>query len=301
VIGRVATAAAVCAAAACAPASNAQAVIIVKPMQFASNGRLLTSAPVPVTLYGELKLTNAALGEIACNVVLSGSVWNQARRGAGTLEGLTAPRCNAPTLENVYEDPLCTPAKGCEKVRPLTVFVTAELPLEAEEREAEVCAEEAKTEVSQCPNSSERTVQALSLRLRRRTPSFAWKLEPAEEESVELEGAPYLVLGIPPEGQSCYPTELVEGKQVAARWQSVPAGCIRLDIVVPQVGFEGVVYGTLEPGFTSGAGNGLDASRLELEYGFGKLVSGAPEGREFTAKGIIRLGGSEARELITPR
>jgi hypothetical protein len=293
------TAAATCAVAACALAPAATAAGTAFEPRFRSNAKLLTSTPVSITAWGELKLTSPALGEVACDVVMAASVRNEAGRGVGAVEGLTAPRCRAPTIESVYEATYCTPEKGCPK--PPAVFETAELPLQAEPREAEVCAEEAKTELSQCPNSLERSVQSLPMMrgaLRRRAASTPWKLQLITSFFEEAAG-PGLQLGGAPGGAACYPKETVEGKQVAAKWQSVPAGCIRLDLVVPGDGFEEVIYGSAEGPFVNGAGNGLDASYLNFTLFASKLTSEGAAAPEFTTAGTIRLDGSEARELIT--
>jgi hypothetical protein len=271
---------------ACAQAASAQESAV-----FYANGHALTSAPVPVTLWGEVNLQSATVGEVSCHQVMAGSLSNEGTQGVGVLEGLGTSACKAPSLEKLLE--LFYETK-------VTVFSSAELPFEPEEREAEVCTEAAKTELSQCLNKSERTTKQLPVQLRRRPPSFPWKLKVVKEVREE-EPAAVLEIGAAPAGESCYPTEIVEGKHVAAKWERVPPGCVRLNVIAQQVPDELVFYGVLRPRLVNGAGNGLNASKLEFNAEAGKLVSYKNESPETYGQGSLKLDGSEARQLITAR
>jgi hypothetical protein len=288
-LGSLAAIAAVASAGAAPLAAPAQAAVFA-PL-FYSNAKPLTKTPVSVTLWGELKLNSTAVGEIACNAVLTASVWNEASRPAGAVQSLTSPRCKAPVLETQYEN-VCR-FTGC----PPTVLVSGELPLEVEVREAEVCSEEVKTELSECPAKAERRMESLPLRIRRRTVSFPWSLRVQEHED---EGGVVreAILGIPPASQSCYPTEIVEGVQRFVQWEKVPPGCIKLDVMVPQAPVELVFYGSLVPWWINGAGNGLDASHLEFRREAGELVSSTEGVRATWSTGSLKSTGSESRELI---
>jgi hypothetical protein len=271
--------------------ASAPAASAAESMVFYANGHAVTSAALPATLWGEVKLQSTTVGEVSCHQVMDASLWNEGTQGVGVLEGLGTSSCKAPSLEKVLE--LFYETK-------VTVFASAELPLEPEEREAEVCTEAAKTELSQCPNKSERTSKPLPVRVRRRQGSFPWKLKVVKEVREE-ELAPVLEIGAAPAGESCYPTEIVEGKLVAAKWERVPPGCVRLNIIAPQIPDELVFYGLLRPRLLNGAGNGLDASKLEFNTEAGRLVSYKSEAPETYGQGALKLSGSEARELITAR
>jgi hypothetical protein len=258
-----------------------------QPAGFYENGRLLTTTPVPVVMAGQIALKGSPSGpaeEITCHDIISGSVWNEGGRGVGRLEGLSASECTR------FSTAEC--AKGAE-CRAYT-FQSGEMPLELEYRQAEVCSEASKRELSQCPNPSERSAQTIPVHVRRRAASFPWKMQLVTEERQE-EQVSVLEIGVPPAGESCYPKELVEGKPAGAKWEKVPAGCIRVDLIAPSVPVEQVYYGTLRPRVLNGAGNGLDASRLQFNTEAGALTG------PWSSQGELRIFGSEASELITAR
>ena len=68
--------------------------------------------------------------------------------------------------------------------------------------------------------------------------------------------------------------------------------------MAPQIPSETVFYGTLEPKFTSGAGNGLDPSFLEFNEAAGFLVASEGKAPETKAAGEFKVAGSEAEQLI---
>jgi hypothetical protein len=254
------------------------------PPQFYSNGKPLTTTPVPVTLWGEVTLT----GGPTCHDVMSASVWNEGGQGVGQIEGFATSGCH----ELYWE-------KCALAICPLSGFETGELPFVVEKREAEVCSDILKTELSECRGIGERTVEILTLRLRRRI-GLPWRLRLVR--AVEEEEAAILAeIGVPSAGETCYPREVVEGKEVAAQWEKVPPGCIRLNVIVPKVPSETMIYGTLKPRLVNGAGNGLDTSHLELGPEAGQLTTTGEAKPEIGSQGQIKLTGSEARELITAR
>jgi hypothetical protein len=119
----------------------------------------------------------------------------------------------------------------------------------------------------------------------------------------EEEPAIVAEIGVPPSGQTCYPKEVVGGKEVAAQWEKAPAGCIRLTVLLEEAAtaIEVVLYGVLKPRLVSGAGNGLNASHLEFGPSAGLLVPSNGEAPETEASGSVKLTGSEARELVTAK
>jgi hypothetical protein len=275
--------------------------------QFYSNAHLLKSEHLATTIWGEFKLKSEALGEgpeaeIHCKNVLGSSLWNEGGRGYGLIEGWGTNACKAPALEKLLETVYKKTIESGRIKSPITVFATAELPLEKELREGEVCAEEKETKLSECPKEEERENKLIVWHVRRAVTSLPWKLELVkalrEEETVNVAR-----IGVPPAGKTCYPKETYEEEgevlERPAKWQAVPAGCVRINVVAPQIPNEVVFYGQLEPRFHSGAGNGLNASALE--FGFEeptKLQAEKGEAPESSVSGSLKIAGAESEQLI---
>jgi hypothetical protein len=270
------------------------------PPEWYSNRHLLTTSKVLVTVWGELKLNSEAEGEIYCNNVMSGSIFNEGGRGKGALEGWGTNACKAPKLEQALNEAY---GRLCELKKlkcPLTVFATGELPTEEERVEAEICSEESgQTEVSKCTNrETERVRETLIHRLRRRGSSFPWNIQLVSEER---EGEPeqsVVQIGVPPSGQSCYPTEKIGEKEYTVSWEKVPAGCLKIDVVCPQIPVEVEFYGTFAPKIANGAGNGLDFSSLKFNSEAGLLVANKGEAPGTRASAKMPIVGTEGEQLI---
>ena len=288
-------------------ASGAQVAGAETAPQFYSNAHLLNTGHLATTIWGEFKLRSEALGEgseaeIHCKNLLGSSIWNEGSRGYGQVEGWGTNACKAPALEKLLEKVYEQPIKAGRIKAPITVYATAELPLEKEEREGEVCVSEKETKLSECPNEEEREDKVLIWHIRRAVTSLPWKLELAksvrEEETVNIAR-----IGVPPAGKTCYPTETYEENgevlERPAKWEKVPAGCVRINVVAPQIPNEVVFYGTLEPRFHSGAGNGLNASAFE----FGveeptELQAEVGSAPASAVSGELKIAGSESEQLI---
>ena len=255
---------------------------------------------------GEFKLTSEALGtgpeaEIHCKNVIGGTIWNEGSRGKGLLEGWGTNACKAPAfeklLETVFEKQI---AAGLIRA-PITVFATGELPLEEEKREAEVCDEEAKTKLSECPAESEKERTEIYWHIRRAVTSLPVEdgTQLGSQRRSKSDGSQNRLWT---DGPSCYPTEKVEENgetfERPAKWQAVPKGCVRITVVAPQIPVEEVFYGALEPTFYSGAGNGLNASHMEFGTEPTRLVSTHNDAPETTVGGELKLGGSASQQLI---
>jgi len=280
--------------------------------KFYSNSHELNTGHIAVSMWGVLKLQSEALGvpgsegEIHCTNVFGASVWNENGQGVGLLEGWGTNACVAPQLEK-----LLTEIYGgeCGQIKcPITVFATAELPEVLEQRQAIVCEERSKVLLSECPKESEREETAVSGQqaavphIHRGNTSLPWKIELVKQKR-SGENANIARIGVPPAGQSCEPKEEITNEEgnkevVPASWEKVPAGCVKIDVVAPEIPSETVFYGTLEPKFTSGVGNGLDPSIIEFNAASGYLV--ATEGRapETKAEGEFKVAGAEAEQLI---
>jgi hypothetical protein len=263
--------------------------------QFYSNRNLLTATHFPVLVWGELKLNSKAVGEIHCINAINTSVWNEGGLGKGAWEGWGTNACKAPELEKALEEIF---------KKKVTVFATAELPLEKELREGEVCLEEKK--MSECLTKEP---EQIAWKIHRRISAFPWKVK-LIRKTVEGIEKPYEQLGLPETGTTCYPKEKVlnekgETIEVAAKWENVPAGCIKIDVIAPQIPDEVEFYGALEPPIINGFTNGLHPSKLEFSEAAGLLVTAgsitAPGGEapETTAVGQLSMLGSEGMQLIT--
>jgi hypothetical protein len=262
--------------------------------QFYSNANLVTATHLPTLVWGELKLSSEAVGEIHCTNAINTSVWNEGGRGFGAWEGWGTNACTAPQLEQALREIFG---------KTVTVFATAELPLEKQVRQGEVCLEEKK--LSECTN---REPQELAWKIHRRTPSFPWKLK-GVKKSVEGIEKPFIQLGLPETGTTCYPKEKIlnekhEEVEVAASWEKVPAGCIKIDVIAPQIPDEVEFYGSLEPPIANGITNGLHPSKLQFTINAGLLVTSGSitspggEAPETYTNGELKAEGSEGLQLI---
>jgi|GEM_PF-2813733 len=254
----------------------------------------------PVTMWGTLKFSSQAEGQITCVDIFSGYVVNEGGVGKGAIEGLGSYHCEAPELEAALE----TAFKEVLGGRKVTVYASGELPMEEFFKEAELCIEATKS-LSQCTGAGERRIQEVLVRLVRRFTSFPWPIElfPSTYENAPVTRAR---IGIGSGGASCYPTERgynSEGKevQVPVSWEKVPKGCLEFDVIAPQIPDELVFYGSLEPIVLNGAGSGLKPSWLEFNSTSGMLVSSRLEAPETSAFGELRFIGSGGQELVIAR
>jgi hypothetical protein len=84
--------------------------------KFFENGVKLTTVKQGLVNYGQIELQNATLGNIKCENLASGFIWNESEKALFIEEGYTTYDCVATP----------TPCPG--------VFATAELPVEVSER-----------------------------------------------------------------------------------------------------------------------------------------------------------------------
>jgi hypothetical protein len=292
-------------------ARGASPAFAIGPPHFYANNNLLGATATPTFAWGQLTLPTS-VGSVTCTLILPGQVRNEGRHGVGEINGLTGGLCSDPELCKLVN----AECPSLEPEREPTVYVTAEMPLRPNEiQEAEFCKEPGKA-VTSCPLESERETATMARHLRRRGTSFPWHAE-LIDLIVEEEETHSLQLGRP--GTTCYPKEkvIVEGKEqeVPVTWEKVPAGCVKLNVVVPQFPIELVYYGRLQPVLLNGAKNGLSPSRLdfgfagedELELGGGRTVGAITTGENVVAKGIatvsgmLKILGLASEELIVAR
>ena len=295
------------------------------PPEWVAGHNHLSETRFEATVWGELILLSNALGkgregQIHCRDVLTTSLWNEGgdltgeghgaadgvseghgATGKGKVVGWGTAVCKAPNLEKALEELFKTKIEEGKIPHPITVYTTAELPLEEETREAEVCKEDAShSELTKCAEHGETERKREISSIRRRTQSFPWDMElvrgTREEEPAVIDK-----LGVAPEGETCYPkeTKTVEGKQVevAASWTKVPPGCIKITVIAPQIPDEVVLYGTLEPEVIDGEKNGLFPSQLLFDTEAGSLVSGEGSLTEATAEANLTILG-EGQRLV---
>lgn len=287
----------------------ASAAAAYTPPAFFSNGQALGSTPRSFSAWGRITLQNTVLGKVNCVVLMDGSVWNAAGgRGAGEVGGFSTSDCEAPSAEPLFElERGCLREYECDE--PLTVFLTAEMPLEKVARQAEICIVKTKT-IEQCDAKNpegeytERETKLLTSEFHRGVASLPWKLELTEGEREEEEDVMQKI-GLHEYGESgtaiahstkCYPKE---GEKPAS-FQALPSGCIGIDMVIPQIPDEFVYYGTQEIFGENGVKNGLFPSRLDFIEAGTLFSSGGLNGEVWIA-GEVKLDGSKALELITAR
>jgi hypothetical protein len=129
------------------------------PPVFYANNHQLTTAHNAFVATGVLTLDNTYLSfmgsvGVRCQTQWTGFVWNEHEhgvasnpiRGYGEVSGMTATSCNTPPSDLEYRE------------HPYTYVVSAELPLDKTTMEAELCSEERKTQLSECPSSAERSI-----------------------------------------------------------------------------------------------------------------------------------------------
>jgi hypothetical protein len=288
-----------------------------------ANGKLLTTKPVPIIGVGPISLVSETIGEIKCTNTFYGAGWNQVvgseTRGVGEVEGWGTSGCKGEkyvkSLEQSDKKAIEEKKIVCQGGYPgtvigegkcFTVFATAELPLEVEKEEAEVCKTEGK-KLSECPNSSERSVVKLDSAVKRRIASTPWK---AELIRSEREGSKVIVqrTGVHTFGETganedaqeekgtCYPKEGAK----PANWKAVPTGCVIVNIVFPQIPDEIVFYGSQEAEGVNGAKNGLFPSELKFEELSGKFFSSEESaGVNNETIGVVKAIGTNGVELLT--
>ena len=295
------------------PVSADEFAYFVAAPTFVLNGKQVGVEHRPVLTSGTWIMQSPALGEVKCEILLFGEVWNQTvsgeTRGVGEVTGLeSGPGANASCRFEGLE--LGGPG---ELPGQFKAYVIAEGPLEATRTEAEVCPSPSE-QPSKC---GEKHVESLISSIGRARTSLPWKTElirgTRQGEAAILQRAGVGSLGeaasaddAQDETGTCYPQD----GSSAPDWRAVPAGCIRLTVVAPQIPAEYVLYGSQEIQWINGAKNGLFPSRLHFEEAGGLCGTSAAEaqaGEEdqtcqlSTLEGEDDLLGANSLELVTVR
>ena len=263
--------------------------------QFYKNNKIFRNDGHTVATFalGPLKLASEALGTVECQTNSFGQAINSSvngeQRGTYEVQGWNAFNCTSTyikTLEEVLKKQLerkeiqcATTGATIGEGECLTIFATAETTISGEDG-----------------------------KIRRGHSSLPWKSELVRAER-EGEAAVELKTGVHAYGEAvgadsgqsqtgpCYPTT----SGAPANWHSVPSGCMVINLVLPQVPDEIVLYGTLEPGYANGAKSGLDPSRLEFAESGRLFSSEGLLGDEIEASGTWRLDGYTDFELLTAK
>jgi hypothetical protein len=271
---------------------------------------------VPTVAWGPLTLRPEGVGTsgIACTAAFTGKVWNE-REGAGKTGperayaetvGFNASDCSAPGLLEGYEG---------TGAGPLSVFVTAEPPLQQKLVEGAVCnAVRVYKSIGECP-ASELQFTELVASVTRPPSTLPWKSEFVRGKSADGQSVIQQRIGMASYGE-CGPGELEATSQdpldcrareansacypAGGRSSNVPTGCVDLDVVIPQIPVEIPVYGSLEATWRNGVGTGISPSSLEFEGSWtGRLASQEQTEQSQTVSGSAVMLGAEGQELLT--
>jgi len=271
--------------------------------QFYANGMKLMSTPRQVFAWGEVGF-QLPVGRVECGATLQANIWNGGGQGVGEVTAFNTNWCqrNTLTIRRPGETICLKGEHECEEIGP--VYVSGEMPLQEDPVEAEAC-KGTLVFLRECPGESEREPITLFTRTARRG-SLPWKLELGRGER---EGEVETMADIGGPGSSCYPKEtvVVGGAEVERpdSWEEVPAGCMKIGVILPELPAEFVYYGRLEVALVNGVKNGLSPSRFEFDES-GGLESGhtpseaATEG-EATIDGGLQVAGVPSFELITAK
>jgi hypothetical protein len=284
-----------------------------QPPRGYANNHLLTTAHTAILANGKIKLESTILGEIHCLNTFAAFGWNEhehgeaakPERGYGEVVGWGTSLCEAPqevkSLEAVYHIPI-------------TVTANAEMPLEKELQEAEVCTEETKSLLSECPLKTERRIANVPSIVRRRVASLPWLVELIHGKRGEREGTLQRV-GMHAYGEAgkaelqntaCFPKEkfvnpeTLKEEERMANFTKLPSGCIGVDIIFPQIPLEFIYYGGQELFGVNGIINGLHPSKLEFITP-GRLFSSEGGEGEGETTGEVKVFGNEAVQLLTAK
>ncbi len=225
-----------------ATAEKSFTVTVTSPQVFYSNFVKLTTTHHGVVGWGPVKLSAPALEtEIECIQVAFGSAWNEGTvpSGHGEILGFSASGNGTATGTGLSRE--CKFKKGTSSVEawatdetslaggPRTSATKLTVPWDIELRCGEREAEQVPIIRLGVPSGT--------------TPTPACQSEAAEAAEITKEET---------ERKGCYAT-------------TVPAGCVKVNVVQPSLGLETEFEGTLRPTAVNGFGSGLNASTWKFE------------------------------------
>ena len=323
----------------------ARAAAVVAPTLYANEAKLGTS-PMPILSRGKIQFHSSTQGQIQCEDTFYATGDNEGTVANAHAHvevfGWDAVDCEAPThiLELETSEPYkaeierwikehganiaepkspikcAAPETKAGELKCLTVFATAERPIEREETKGRVCKEKPFEEgrtLAECETNGETEEKNVVRALRRGRSSLPWRLELARAirnpEGEEVEGVVAKV-GLhefgesgTAEGQStaCFP----KSGGIAANFSKVPSGCLLVTATFPQIPLEFVAYGTQEIFVVDGEKSGLFPSQLYFVEPTGLLFTSentGGEGKLTTPTGESQIvAGARHVELITAK
>ncbi len=253
-------------------------VTITAPLAFFDNFVKVGTAHVGVLGWGPVKLTSTALStEIECMQLAFGDAFNEGSPSSGRGEILGFSASGNATKTGTETNRECKFKKGTSEVE---AWVTDEPALE------------------QTGTVGKRGVPL----------TVPWDVELRCGEREESE-APILRLGVPSgttpspacksEEEEKTEIEAEESGRTGCYATTVPAGCMKVNIVQPSLALETVFEGSLRPHVVDGAGTGLNASRWKFEGATsGKLRLATEFATSGTTTGEVKTSGLGASELL---
>ncbi len=287
----------------------------------ATEKHAVRSAYEPTVSWGPLTLHAEGFGPagVHCTSTSTGRLWNEYEgaetenplRAYGVINAWGTADCTAPELLEPIEHESGT--------GPITVFVTGEKSLQERTREAEACAVSERgvyKRLAECP-PTERTHAQLVSEVNRQNTSLPWKAEMIRGRTSAGESVVLQRIGIASYGE-CGPGEGEASATDPVRCRAregnsrcfpasptlteIPAGCIELNLVIPQIPIEIPLYGSVEETWRNGVGTGVDPSRLELEQGWsGALLSPREPENNASFGADAKVLGEESQALLTMR
>jgi hypothetical protein len=253
-----------CASATLAPAL-AQATIVEGHPQILDNGKILTTERIPLDIFGNLELGSPEETEGG-----TGNAVECATVGLGTLYNATEPERN-PSGQNGYGEIISWWANShlrtsehtersshCRFVEHGTnlgteraAWLSPEPPLVEPKVEAEVCAQHKR--LLECLTPNERETEILIREVRREPLSLPW-----EVELFSTEGVARVRMGAP------NAAERARGHK-SCEQSPAPSGCMKLQVLVPELGVDESFEGSAEPKNFNGVRSGLSPSTWFFE------------------------------------
>jgi hypothetical protein len=288
------------------PSGALAALPLEETFVFQANGSLLGTEAHTAVMFGELEYgspeeTEGGIGEtVECATVGMGSVYNATEseringdNGYGALFNWFASGHN-PNPEGVV--PHLERSAHCRLARHGTnlgtersAWATAEPRLAESKIEAEVCINKSK-KLSECANKNQRQTELLLTEVRRGAFTLPWELEEFEDKT---SATVRTRVGVP------NAEERAKGRKTCETFPS-PNGCIKLQILVPELAVDNAFEGSVNPRDANGVKNALSPSTWFFE-GRGHepcLRLDTNTEKCLYTKGVLKIFGFQNQELI---
>jgi hypothetical protein len=286
-------------------APAAQATVAEGHPEFLVNGKLLGREPRPVNLFGNLELASPEESEggtgnaIECATVVIATIYNatEPERNPTGLNGsgqILSWWGNSHMPREVHPE-LSSHCRFVEHGANLhterAAWLIPEPRLREPRVEAEFCRSAGK-KLSECPASSERETELLIKEVKREALPLPW-----EVELISTEAHLRSRIGAPSA------EERAKGHKSCEEPLPAPRGCIKAQILVPELAVDESFEGNADPFMTNGILNGLSPSTWDFEgKGHEPCVRLTSNGEKcLYLKGVVKIIGFEGQELVTGR